>query len=86
MRARSRLCEGRSGRPGAAISRAPLGTAATPRCGLRSRVQPAVSFLFPLSTPLRGDVASYYAARFNIGFSFDVRPGKHDVASVLQIE
>ncbi len=50
------------------------------------RVQPALSFLFPLATPLRGDVASYYAARFNIGFNFDLRPGKKDVASALQIE
>jgi len=50
------------------------------------RVQPAVSFLFPLATPLRGDVASYYAARFNIGFNFDVRPGKDDVKSALRIE
>ena len=50
------------------------------------RVQPAVSFLFPLSTPLRGDVASYYAARFNIGFSFDVRPGMKDVETAMKIE
>lgn len=50
------------------------------------RVQPAVSFLFPLATPLRGDVASYYAARFNIGFNFDVRPGKRDVKDALRIE
>jgi hypothetical protein len=26
--------------------------------------------LLPIATPLRGDVASYYAARINIGFSF----------------
>ncbi len=49
-------------------------------------VQPAVSFLFPLATPLRGDVASYFAARFNIGFNIDVRPGKADIKSALGIE
>jgi hypothetical protein len=35
------------------------------------RVQPALSMLFPIATPLRGDVASYYAARIHVGFSFD---------------
>ncbi len=50
------------------------------------RVQPAVSFLFPLATPLRGDVASYYAFRFNIGFDFDTRRGKGDIKSALRIE
>jgi hypothetical protein len=33
-------------------------------------VQPALSALFPIATPLRGDVASYYALRLNVGFSF----------------
>jgi hypothetical protein len=34
------------------------------------RVQPALSVLLPIATPLRGEVASYYAARLNVGFSF----------------
>ena len=34
-------------------------------------VAPAVSVLLPIATPLRGDVASYYALRLNIGFSFN---------------
>jgi hypothetical protein len=34
------------------------------------RVQPALSVLLPIATPLRGDVASYYAARLNVGFTF----------------
>jgi hypothetical protein len=33
------------------------------------RVQPAVSVLLPIATPLRGDVVSYYAARLNVGFT-----------------
>lgn len=36
-------------------------------------VQPAVSVLLPIATPLRGDVASYYAARLNVGFTFRER-------------
>jgi hypothetical protein len=50
------------------------------------RVQPAISFLFPLATPLRGDVAAYYAGRISFGFNFDVRPGKGDVLTALAIE
>jgi hypothetical protein len=38
---------------------------------LLGRVQPAFSLLFPISTPLQGAAASYYAARFNVGFAFD---------------
>lgn len=34
-------------------------------------VQPAVSLLFPIATPLRGDVESYYALRLHAAFSFD---------------
>lgn len=34
-------------------------------------VRPALSALFPIATPLRGDVASYYALRLNVGFAFD---------------
>lgn len=49
------------------------------------RVQPALSFLFPVATPLRGDVETYYAGRVNIGFNFDVRPGKKDVKTALGI-
>ncbi len=37
---------------------------------LLPHVQPALSALFPIATPLRGDVASYYALRLNVGFSF----------------
>ncbi|EYF06648.1 hypothetical protein [Chondromyces apiculatus] len=33
-------------------------------------VQPALSMLFPLATPLRGEVETYYAARLNVGFTF----------------
>jgi hypothetical protein len=39
------------------------------------RVAPAFSLLFPISTPLQGAAASYYAARFNVGFDFDA--GRH---------
>jgi hypothetical protein len=39
---------------------------------LLGRVAPALSVLLPLTTPLRGEAASYYAARFNVGFNFDV--------------
>jgi hypothetical protein len=35
------------------------------------RVQPALSVLLPISTPLRGDVDSYYGARFNVSFDFE---------------
>lgn len=34
-------------------------------------VEPALSLLLPVSTPLRGDAASYFAARLNVGFTFD---------------
>ena len=50
------------------------------------RVQPAISFLFPLATPLRGDVGSYFAARINLGFNFDVRPGKGGAATAMALE
>ncbi len=33
-------------------------------------VQPALSVLLPIATPLRGEVESYYAARLNVGFTF----------------
>jgi hypothetical protein len=39
------------------------------------RVEPALSLLFPIATPLRGDVDSYYAVRLNVGFSFDLASG-----------
>jgi hypothetical protein len=35
------------------------------------RVAPALSFLVPLTTPLRGEAASYYAARLAVAFDFD---------------
>ncbi len=35
-----------------------------------ANVQPALSVLLPVATPLRGDVASYYAARLSVGFTF----------------
>ncbi|MBK8255156.1 MAG: hypothetical protein IPK82_21155 [Polyangiaceae bacterium] len=50
------------------------------------RIQPALSFLFPVTTPLRGDVESYYAGRMNIGFNFDVRPNKDALKSAMTIE
>lgn len=34
------------------------------------RIEPALSFVIPLSTPLRGDATSYFAARLNVGFDF----------------
>jgi hypothetical protein len=37
------------------------------------RVQPALSVLLPISTPLRGDVESYYGARFQVSFDFGWR-------------
>ena len=36
------------------------------------RVQPALSLLFPVATPLRGDVEGYFGARLNVGFTWDV--------------
>jgi hypothetical protein len=39
---------------------------------LQGRVAPALSVLLPLTTPLRGEAASYYGARLNVGFDFDV--------------
>lgn len=38
---------------------------------LLGRVSPALSVLLPITTPLRGEAASYYAARLNVGFDFD---------------
>ena len=38
---------------------------------LLGRVAPALSVLFPISTPLRGEASSYFAARLNVGFDFD---------------
>lgn len=38
---------------------------------LLGRVAPALSVLVPLTTPLRGEAASYYAARLNVAFDFD---------------
>jgi hypothetical protein len=39
------------------------------------RVAPALSVLLPITTPLRGEASSYYAARLNVAFDFDL--GKH---------
>jgi hypothetical protein len=39
------------------------------------RVEPAFSVLFPIATPLRGEAASYWAARVNVGFAFDAGRG-----------
>jgi hypothetical protein len=36
------------------------------------RVAPALSVLLPITTPLKGEAASYYAARLNVGFDFDL--------------
>lgn len=49
------------------------------------RVQPALSFLLPITTPLRGDVEAYYAGRISFGFNFDVRPGRDDVKNAMRI-
>lgn len=38
---------------------------------LLGRIEPALSLLFPVTTPLRGEAASYWAARLNVGFDFD---------------
>jgi hypothetical protein len=35
------------------------------------RIEPALSLVIPISTPLRGDAASYFAARLNVGFEFE---------------
>jgi hypothetical protein len=35
------------------------------------RIEPALSLLFPIATPLRGEAASYWATRLNVGFEFD---------------
>jgi cation transporter-like permease len=40
------------------------------------RVAPALSVLVPLTTPLRGEAASYYAARLNVAFDFDAGRSK----------
>jgi hypothetical protein len=45
---------------------------------LLGRVEPAFSLLFPISTPLNGAAASYYAARFNVGFAFDAGRRRSD--------
>jgi hypothetical protein len=42
---------------------------------LLGRIEPALSVLFPITTPLRGEAASYWAARFNVGFDFDAGRG-----------
>ncbi len=42
---------------------------------LLGRIEPAFSLLFPVATPLRGEAASYWAARFNVGFAFDAGRG-----------
>jgi hypothetical protein len=39
------------------------------------RVAPALSVLLPITTPLRGEASSYYAARLSFAFDFDL--GKH---------
>lgn len=38
------------------------------------RIEPALSLLFPLATPLRGEAASYFAARLSVGFELDRTP------------
>lgn len=50
------------------------------------RVQPALSFLFPIATPLRGDVEAYYAGRINLSFNFDVRPKPDGMQAALGID
>jgi hypothetical protein len=48
---------------------------------LLGRIEPALSLLFPITTPLRGEAASYWAARFNVGFDFDAGRGRGDSGS-----
>ena len=36
------------------------------------RIEPALSILFPIATPLRGDAVSFLAARLNVGLDFDL--------------
>jgi hypothetical protein len=43
---------------------------------LLGRIEPALSVLFPVTTPLRGEAASYWAARINVGFGFEVGRGQ----------
>ena len=45
---------------------------------LLGRIEPAFSLLFPVATPLRGEAASYWAARFNVGFDFEAGRGVGD--------
>lgn len=40
------------------------------------RVQPAFSLLFPIATPLRGEVESYVAGRVHLDFAFDIGYGR----------
>ncbi len=40
---------------------------------LLGRIEPALSVLFPIATPLGGEAASYFAARINVGFELDAR-------------
>jgi hypothetical protein len=42
------------------------------------RIEPAFSLLFPIATPLRGEAASYWAVRFNVGFDFDAGRPRRD--------
>ncbi len=48
---------------------------------LLGRIEPALSLLFPVTTPLRGEATSYWAARFNVGFDFDTGRGRGDSGS-----
>lgn len=40
------------------------------------RIEPALSLVFPIATPLRGEAASYFAARLSVGIEFDA--GRHN--------
>ncbi|APR84417.1 Hypothetical protein A7982_09766 [Minicystis rosea] len=40
------------------------------------KIEPALSLVIPISTPLRGENASYVAARLSVGFDFDA--GRHE--------
>ncbi len=43
---------------------------------LFARVQPALSLLVPIATPLRGEVESYVAGRLHVDFAFDIGHGR----------
>lgn len=68
------------GKPGDDSKRAAIALSPSIRFML-GRVEPALSLLFPIATPLRGEASSYFAARFNVGFDFDLGAPRGDSGS-----